>query len=123
MKGHRRIKDDGTLETEYEASIRELFEELSIKFMRSKSAKTITKENIQLIGFNQTNFLQCHVDSRPNANDKSRCIGLFCVRVDEKTVKFNLKDNKENKVIINPCVTLKNKLKWEFSFCFRLADG
>jgi len=47
MKGHPKIKDDGTLETPWETFLRELFEELSIKLKRSKHDKTITKGRYQ----------------------------------------------------------------------------
>jgi hypothetical protein len=112
VKGHPKIKDDGTLETPWETCVRELFEELSIKLKTSKREKRITKENIHLLAINKANFLQCRVDSRLNTNDRLRCIGLFCVRVDEKKFKFSLKDNKENTVSINLRFTLKNKLKY-----------
>ncbi len=112
VKGHPKIKDDGTWETPCETCVRELFEELSIKLKRSKREKTITKENIDLLCLNKTNFFQCYVDTRPNTNDRLRLIGLFYVRIDEKKFKFSLKDNKENKVIINLRFILKNRLKY-----------
>jgi ADP-ribose pyrophosphatase YjhB (NUDIX family) len=98
VKGHRRIKNDGTLETPWETCLRELFEELSIKLETNKRKKTITKENIGLLAINKTNFVQYHVDSKRGTNDRLRLIGLFYVHIDEKKFKFSLKDNKENKM-------------------------
>jgi len=100
------------LETPWETCLRELLEELSVKVKINERDITITEENIQLLGLNKTNFLQCNVDARRNTNDRLRLIGLFYVRIDEKKFKFSLKDNKENKVIMNFCFTLKNKLKY-----------
>jgi hypothetical protein len=54
MKGHPKIKDDGTLGTPWETFVRELFEELSIKLKRSKYDKTVTREDINLLGVNKT---------------------------------------------------------------------
>jgi ADP-ribose pyrophosphatase YjhB (NUDIX family) len=122
VKGHLKITDDMTLETPYETSERELFEELSIDFESDNRIIRITKENIGLLALNKTNFIQYHVDTRPDTNDRSRLIGLFFVRVDEKKWKFTLKDTKENMVIINLCFTLKNKLKYENGY-FRSVLG
>ncbi len=54
MKSHPKIKDDRTLETPSETFVRELFEELSIKLKRSEHDKTVTKDDINLLGVNKT---------------------------------------------------------------------
>ncbi|CAF1532801.1 unnamed protein product, partial [Adineta steineri] len=97
-KGHPKIKNDGTLETALETLLRELFEELSIKFKRSKSQIIINKNNIgHHLALNKDNFLECHINSRTDIDNGIRRIGLLVVCVDEKKWKFSLKDNKENK--------------------------
>ncbi len=101
-KGHPKLKSDGTLETSSETLLRELFEELSIKFKRSKREKTINKDNIdRFLALNKDNFLECYIASGSGNDNGLRRIGLLIVPVDESIWKFSLKNNEENKVIIN----------------------
>jgi len=127
LKGHPRIKDDGTYEIILETVLRELFEELSIEFKRKRNKIGINKDNIDhFLTLNEKNFLQCHVDSKQNSNDRLRLIGLFFVRINEKKFIFTLKNKKENQVFMNLFSQLEKQtkiLKRLFSFCFRHGNG
>ncbi len=127
LKGHPRIKDDGTYEIIRETVLRELFEELSIEFKRKKRKIEINKDNIgDFLPLNNDNFLEYRVNSKPNTNDGSRLIGLFFVRVNKKKFIFTLKNKKENQVFMNLFSQLEKQtkiLKRLFSFCFRHVNG
>ncbi|CAF4600431.1 unnamed protein product [Rotaria socialis] len=100
LKGHPKIKEDGTLETRWETCLRELFEEVSIRYQGSKIHQRINKENIcHLLHLKKDNYIQYRVDSNPDIGNKIRIIGLFIVSVNENEVKFILKDTKENKIV------------------------
>ncbi|CAM4891313.1 unnamed protein product [Rotaria socialis] len=93
-------EEDGTLETPWEASVRELLEEVSIKLKRGRIHKPINNKNIcHLLHLKKDHFEHCRVDSKLGTGDKMRSIGLFIVRVNENEVKFSLNDTKENKVV------------------------
>jgi hypothetical protein len=110
-----------------ETVLRELLEELSIEFKRKRSKIGINKDNIgHFLALNKKNFLQCHVDSKTNTNDRLRLIGLFFVHVNEKKFIFTLKNKKENQVFMNRFSQLEKQtkiLKRLFSFCFRHGNG
>ena len=94
-----RIKDNVQLETVEEVSLRELFEEISIRKRTSRKAKTITIDNYQkLIYLKVIGYLQYHVDDKRGSNDRYRLIGLFICHIDERKLRFQLKDKKENQV-------------------------
>ncbi|CAF4015682.1 unnamed protein product [Rotaria magnacalcarata] len=98
IKGHPKIKEDGTLETRWETCLRELFEEVLIELKRGRIHKRINKENIcNLLHLKKDNYRQCLVDTKRGTRE--RIIGLFIVSVNENKVKFSLKDTKENKVV------------------------
>ncbi|CAF2180564.1 unnamed protein product [Rotaria magnacalcarata] len=98
LKGHPKIKEDGTLETRWETCLRELFEEVLIELKRGRIHKRINKENIcNLLHLKKDNYRQCLVDTKRGTRE--RIIGLFIVSVNENKVKFSLKDTKENKVV------------------------
>ncbi|CAF1545744.1 unnamed protein product [Rotaria magnacalcarata] len=100
LKGHPKIKEDGTLETRWETCLRELFEEVSIRYQGSEIHQRINKENIcHLLHLKKDNYIQYRVDSNLDIGKKIRIIGLFIVSVNENEVKFSLKDTKENKVV------------------------
>ena len=87
------------MEIPIETVVRELLEEISIKIKRSKNNLKINEKNITgSLPLKKDSYLECHVDTIPGTNDRSRCIGLFAVRIDEQKWKFSLKDTKENKV-------------------------
>ena len=98
-KGHLRIKDNGQLEIPLEASPRELFEETSIRLKRSKRTKQITANNYQqLISLKMIIYLECNLDLERASNDGNRRIGLYLCHIDDRRLKFRLKDMKENQV-------------------------
>ncbi|CAF4389207.1 unnamed protein product, partial [Rotaria magnacalcarata] len=100
IEGHPKIKEDGTLETPWEASVRELLEEVSIKLKRGRIHKPINNKNIcHLLHLKKDHFEHCRVDSKLGTGDKMRSIGLFIVHVNENEVKFSVNDTKENKVV------------------------
>jgi hypothetical protein len=102
LKGHPIIKDNGEFEIRWETSLRELFEEISIKLLRRKIRKKLSKKHIvKSIGFETVFYLECNVDSERNRNDRQRHIGLFVIRVTQKKLSFTLKDKKENQVTMN----------------------
>ncbi len=102
-KGHREIKKNGELETPWEAFLRELFEEISIKYKnKNKRPITLKKEHIgHYIALNQNIYHDDYVDLQPDTNDRGRFIRLFFNRIDETNMQFDLVDHKENLVIVN----------------------
>jgi hypothetical protein len=102
LKGHPLIKNNGKLETPWETSLRELFEEISIKLLRRKIRKKLSEKHIvKSIGFETVFYLECNVDSERNRNDRQRRIGLFVICVTQKKLSFTLTDTKENQVTMN----------------------
>ena len=82
-----------------EASPRELFEETSIRLKRSKRTKQITANNYQqLISLKMIIYLECNLDLERASNDGNRRIGLYLCHIDDRRLKFRLKDMKENQV-------------------------
>lgn len=99
-KGHLKINEDHKLEISWETFLRELFEEFSIEFQIRNTFIKVTKDNyVHYVNLYPKNYFESYVDDKPNSNDRKRLIGLFFIRIDERNLRFNLADNKENKVI------------------------
>lgn len=116
LKGHLKIKENDELETPWEAFLRELLEELSIRH----TSVELTENNInKFITMNQEIYFECHVLNNRDDNHRIRRIGLFFICIDENNLQFNLADNKENQVIVNLVfVFRKNQVFKMFDFLF-----
>lgn len=97
-KGHVRITSLGLLETAKKASLRELFEEISIRKRTSRKAIQITIKNCQKLPLKLIGYIQCHLDSKPGSHDQNRLIGLFVYHINQTRLRFQLKDKNENQV-------------------------
>ena len=121
FKGHVEINDNDESEIASETAWRELFEEISIQLKRSKRATKITKENYNhLITLTPITYLQCNVDRRRGRNDRSRPIGLFVYHIDEKKLRFQVADKRENPVRINLLCISNNQIT-SFFFILELC--
>ncbi len=101
-KGHRKIDENAKLEIPWETSWRETFEEISIK-LKGENMRELTINEI-LVGFlkmDQIVYLECHLESKPGSNDRTRQIGLFVIPINGNELEFSLKNYKENQVIMN----------------------
>lgn len=102
MKGHLRIKEDGTLEIPTETALREFFEEVYTKRITSKRKRIISMKNmLDFPALKKDQIFQCCVGSEPDSTEKPRLIGLYVVRVDETKWAFTVKDKKENQVVFH----------------------
>ena len=64
LKGHLRIKEDGTLEIPVETALRELFEEVGIKRITSKRKRIISMNNmLDFPALKKDRFLQDSIGS------------------------------------------------------------